>query len=96
MLQSLHIENYVLIKSLDIDFAKGFSVITGETGSGKSVILGAINLCLGGRAEQKVIRDGERRCVIEACFGIEGYQLESFFEENGLDYEPQCLLRREI
>ncbi|MBO4371120.1 MAG: DNA repair protein RecN [Paludibacteraceae bacterium] len=96
MLQNLHIENYVLIKSLDIDFSRGLSVITGETGSGKSVILGAIHLALGGRAEQKVIREGAHKCIVEATFNIEGYDLEPFFEANDLEYEPQCILRREI
>ena len=96
MLQSLHIENYVLIRELDIDFNRGFSVITGETGSGKSILLGALHLLLGGRAEVKVIRDGAKRCVVEAVFDLRGYGMEPFFNDHGMDYEEQCILRREM
>ena len=96
MLQSLHIENYVLIRELDIDFNRGFSVITGETGSGKSILLGALHLLLGGRAEGKVIRDGAKRCVVEAVFDLRGYGMEPFFNDHGMDYEEQCILRREM
>ena len=97
MLQSIHIQNYALIETLDIDFHPGFSVITGETGAGKSIILGAIGLLVGQRADIKAIRNGANKCVVEARFDISSYQLESFFEENDLEYEGgECILRREL
>lgn len=96
MLRSLYIQNYTLIEKLDIDFNTGFSVITGETGAGKSIMLGAINLLLGQRADVKVIRQGTSKCTIEAHFDIEGYNLQSFFAENELEYERECILRREL
>ncbi|MBP5135391.1 MAG: DNA repair protein RecN [Paludibacteraceae bacterium] len=96
MLQSLHIENYALIDKLEIEFGRGFSVITGETGSGKSIILGALSLLLGERADSKALRDEERKCVIEGVFDITNYGLESFFSENDLDYENISIIRREI
>lgn len=81
MLRSLYIQNYALIEKLDIDFGSGFSVITGETGAGKSIILGAIGLLLGQRADVKSIRRGAAKCVIEARFEIAGYGMQPFFEE---------------
>ena len=97
MLQSIHIQNYALIESLDIDFHSGFSVITGETGAGKSIILGAIGLLVGQRADGKAIKNGASKCVVEARFDISTYQLQEFFEENDLEYEGQeCILRREV
>lgn len=96
MLRSLFIQNYALIEKLDISFGTGFSVITGETGAGKSIILGAIGLLLGQRAEVKAIRQGASKCVIEAHFDISAYRLKSFFEENELEYEEECILRREV
>ena len=96
MLRTLYIQNYALIEKLDIDFETGFSVITGETGAGKSIILGAIGLLLGQRADLKSIRQGETKCVIEARFDISAYHMQSFFEENDLEYEEECILRREI
>jgi len=96
MLRSLYIQNYALIEKLDINFEKGFSVITGETGAGKSIMLGAIGLLLGQRADVKAIRQGEKKCVIEAHFDLSGYQLHPFFDDNGLDYEDECIIRREI
>lgn len=97
MLRSLHISNYALITDIEIGFEKGFSVITGETGAGKSIILGALSLILGQRADIKSIKEGEQKCVIEADFNIEGYNLASFFEENELDYDGKnCLIRREL
>lgn len=97
MLKSLFIQNYVLIDSLDIDFADGFSVITGETGAGKSIILGALSLVLGQRADGKSIKKGADKCVIEATFDITLYQLEPFFIENDLEYDAShCILRREL
>lgn len=97
MLNSLFIQNFVLIDNLDIHFDKGFSVITGETGAGKSIILGALSLVLGQRADGKSIKKGSEKCVIEATFDISKYQLEAFFLENDLEYDAQCcILRREL
>lgn len=96
MLRSLYIQNYALIETLDINFGTGFSVITGETGAGKSIILGAIGLLLGQRADVKAIRQGSAKCIIEARFDISGYDMESFFAENELEYEGECILRREV
>ena len=97
MLKSLFIRNYVLIDELDIRFDDGFSVITGETGAGKSIILGALSLVLGERADTKSIQTGSDKCVIEAVFDISTYNLELFFRENDLDYDAnECLLRREL
>lgn len=96
MLQSLYIQNYALIEQLSIPFYKGFSVITGETGAGKSILLGAINLLLGQRADSKAIRLGADKCIIEAVFNIGDYDLKSFFNENELDYLEECILRREV
>ncbi len=96
MLRSLVIQNYALIEKLDIRFESGFSVITGETGAGKSIMLGAIALLMGQRADTKSIRQGEKRCTVEAHFDLSNYDLQSFFEENELDYEEDCIIRREI
>ena len=96
MLQHLTIENYALIKSLDIDFAKGFTTITGETGSGKSIILGALGLLLGQRADVQVLFEKDRKCVVEAAFDIKDLDLKPFFDDNDLDYDHTLLLRREI
>ena len=96
MLQNLVIENYALIKKLDIGFSQGFSVITGETGAGKSIMLGALSLILGSRADTQVLQDKSMKCIIEGKFSISSYNLESFFEANDLDYEDQTILRREI
>jgi DNA repair protein RecN (Recombination protein N) len=96
MLQSLYIKNFVLIKELDLNFGRGFSVITGETGAGKSILLGALSLVLGARSETKYISEGHDKCIIEATFEIGPHQLQSFFEENDLDYSDTCILRREL
>ena len=97
MLQSIHIQNYALIESLDIDFHSGFSVITGETGAGKSIILGAIGLLVGQRADIKAIKTGATKCIVEARFNVASYQLESFFETHDLEYDgEECILRREL
>ena len=97
MLQYLSINNYALIDTIEIDFCKGFSVITGETGSGKSILLGALQLILGERADTKVIYDKNRKCVIEASFGINNYNLSSFFLNHDLDFDAnQTIIRREI
>ena len=97
MLQNLIIHNYALITELQIGFERGFSVITGETGAGKSILLGAIGLLLGQRADARMIRDGASRCVIEATFVLDGYGLEAFFEANDLDFDGhECIIRREL
>lgn len=96
MLRSLYIQNYALIEKLDIRFDSGFSVITGETGAGKSIILGAIGLLLGQRADVKSIRKGATKCVIEAHFDVSAYGMKPFFETNELEYEDECILRREL
>ena len=97
MLKEVHIRNYVLIDRLDIDFKDGFSVMTGETGAGKSIILGAMNLLLGGRADSKTIMQGADKCTIEGSFSVDGYGLEQFFTDNGLDYDSNdTILRREL
>jgi DNA repair protein RecN (Recombination protein N) len=96
MITSLSIKNYALIEKLAIDFSKGFSIITGETGAGKSIILGAMGLVLGKRADLTSLKNKEEKCVIEAYFDISKYNLQSFFEANDLDYENETIIRREI
>ena len=96
MITSLSIKNYALIEKLSIDFSKGFSIITGETGAGKSIILGAIGLVLGKRADLTSLKNKDEKCVIEAHFEISKYNLQPFFEENDLDYENETIIRREI
>lgn len=97
MLKSLHISNYALIETLDITFQSGFSVITGETGAGKSIILGALGLLLGQRADIKSIKTGMNKCTVEASFDISDYDLHSFFEENELEFDASdCIIRREL
>lgn len=97
MITNLKIKNFTLIDSLDIDFQRGFSVITGETGAGKSIILGALAMLLGHRADAKSVKAGEQRCVVEAHFDLTGYNLEDIFIQNELDYDAEdCILRREL
>lgn len=97
MLEAIYIQNYALIDKLDIDFTPGFSVITGETGAGKSIILGAIGLLLGQRADVKAIKNGATKCIVEARFRIATYGLEDFFAENDIEYdEEECIIRREV
>ena len=96
MLQSLSIKNFALIEHLDIEFSNKLSVITGETGAGKSIILGALGLILGKRADLTSLKDKEQKCVVEAHFKISGYSLQEFFQENDLDYEDVTIIRREI
>ena len=97
MLRHLTINNYVLIESLDIDLQPGFSVLTGETGAGKSIILGALGLLMGQKADTQSIMSGAAKCTVEGLFDIEGYDMQELFDENGLDYEPsECILRREV
>ncbi len=96
MLVSLTIKNYALIEDLKVDFQNGFSVITGETGAGKSILLGGLSLVLGKRADVSLVSNKEKKCIIEAVFDIENYELNSFFELEDLDYEIITTIRREI
>lgn len=96
MLNSLHIQNYALISSLQIRFDKGLTVITGETGAGKSIIMGALSLILGHRADTSTLFDQSEKCVVEAVFDVSGLHLEDFFTENNLDYQDDTIVRREI
>ena len=96
MLLSLSIKNYALIESLETDFSNQFSVITGETGAGKSILLGALGLVLGNRADLTSLKDKEQKCIIEAQFAISNYNLQSIFDENDMDYEDKTIIRREI
>lgn len=96
MLQHLYIRNYALIKELDISFGPGFSVITGETGAGKSILLGAINMILGHRTDMKALKDSNEKCVVEATFNLDGFDLKDVFYGNELDYDDECIIRREI
>ena len=97
MLQQLYIKNFALIDVLDMEFHSGFSVITGETGAGKSIILGAIGLLLGQRADSKTVKAGADRCVIEAHFDLSHYELEDFFKQNDIDFDAaDTIIRREL
>lgn len=96
MLQTLHIRNFALIEQLNIDFSGNFSTITGETGAGKSILLGALGLVLGNRADLTSLKDKNQKCVVEAHFGIADYNLQDFFSQNDLDYEDLTIIRREI
>jgi DNA repair protein RecN (Recombination protein N) len=96
MIKRLYIQNYALIERLDITFEPSFSVITGETGAGKSIMLGALGLLLGQRADSKAIRQGATKCVIEAHFDLSQTPFQAFFQQNGLDYDDDCILRREV
>ena len=97
MLKHLYIKNFTLIDELDIEFRQGFSVITGETGAGKSIILGAIALLLGQRADSKAIKQGADKCVIEAHFDLTRYDMDAFFAENDIENDPEdCIVRREL
>ncbi|WP_440122067.1 DNA repair protein RecN [Tenacibaculum sp. Ill] len=96
MLTHLSIHNYALINQLTIDFTKGLSIITGETGAGKSILLGALGLVMGNRADLSSLKDTEKKCIIEAQFSVEGYALQELFEELDLDYEKESIIRREI
>jgi DNA repair protein RecN (Recombination protein N) len=96
MLQKLSINNYALIDNLEISFGSGLNILTGETGAGKSIILGALSLILGQRAESRYFFNQQKKCVIEGSFKIGAFHLKQFFEENDLDYEADTVLRREI
>jgi DNA repair protein RecN (Recombination protein N) len=96
MLLSLHIRNYAIIKSVDIRFDERLNIITGETGAGKSILMGALGLILGERADSKVLHQPDEKCVVEGAFAVGNYALQSFFATNELDYDTTCLVRREI
>src|ERR1700753_329744 len=96
MLQRLSISNYALIDDLEISFDAGLNILTGETGAGKSIILGALSLILGQRAESRYFFNQQKKCVIEGTFKIGAFHLKHFFEDNDLDYEAETVLRREI
>lgn len=96
MITSLSIENFALIEKLNVNFSKEFTVITGETGAGKSILLGALGLLLGKRADLSSLKNSQEKCIIEGSFLISEYNLQSFFEENELDYETETIIRREI
>ncbi len=96
MITKLSIKNFALIEKLSIDFSDGFSIITGETGAGKSILLGALGLVLGKRADLTSLKNKEEKCIIEAHFQISGYDLKGFFDENDLDYDAETIIRREI
>ena len=96
MLKQLHISNYALIDELDVSFESGFNVITGETGAGKSILLGALGFALGDRADTNVLFDKDKKCVVEALFELHSENLKPLFEENDLDFENECIFRREL
>lgn len=96
MLLSLSVQNYALIEHLEIDFSANFSTITGETGAGKSILLGALGLIMGNRADLSALKDKEKKCIVEATFKIEAYNLQQLFADNDLDYEATTIIRREI
>ena len=96
MLKHISIRNFALIERVEVDFSAGFSVITGETGHGKSVFLGAISVLLGQRSDAKSVREGADRCVIEGSFDISDFALQGWFGENDLDYDSECIVRREV
>ena len=96
MLKELRIKNFALIDDLNVSFSKGMSCITGETGAGKSILLGGLSLVLGKRADITFLKDLTKKCVIEAVFKIKNYDLKKFFSENDLDYCNETILRREI
>ena len=96
MLKQLRIQNYVLITSLEVSLKKGFVAITGETGSGKSILLDAFGLLMGERADVKSIRVGQEKCAVEAVFEVKGEEFIRFFELHDLDYSSECVIRREI
>ena len=96
MLKSLIIKNYALIEDLNVEFDSGFTVITGETGAGKSIVLSALDLVLGRRADAKVMRDPQKKCIVEAHFNVSHYGLKQVFKRLELDYDHVTILRREI
>ena len=96
MLNQLHIQNFALIQDLELNLKSGLNIITGETGAGKSILLGALGLLSGKRSDVSVIRGEAKKCVIEGTFRVDNYGLESFFEEHDIDFEKNTIIRREI
>ncbi|MFN3445300.1 MAG: AAA family ATPase, partial [Bacteroidia bacterium] len=96
MLKELHIRNYAIIKEVDITFNNKLNIITGETGAGKSILMGALGLILGERADTKSLMNADDKCVIEGVFDVSTYSIKSYFDQNELDYDNTCILRREI
>ena len=96
MLRELTIQNYALIEALHFKPGEGLNIITGETGAGKSILLGALGLVLGDRADNSALRDPARKCIVEAVFDLSAAGLQAFFQENDLDFDPQTIVRREI
>lgn len=96
MIQRLHIRNYAIIEELDLDFSQGLTIITGETGAGKSILLGALGLVMGNRADTKSLYNESEKCIVEAYFSVERYGLESFFMANDIDYDAEMVIRREL
>ena len=96
MLTKLKIKNFAIIEDLEVDFSDGMTCITGETGAGKSILLGGLSLVLGKRADLSCMFDSSRKCIVEATFQISGYSLKNFFETHDLDYSDETILRREI
>lgn len=96
MIKNIHIGNYALIDKTNIELEKGFTIITGETGAGKSILLGAIGLTLGQRADVAAIMDKNRKCVVEITYDVVGYDLQQWFADNDLDYDDEVVVRREL
>src|SRR5688572_715576 len=96
MLHHLSIQNYALIEKIEMDFPEGLSIITGETGAGKSILLGALSLIAGNRADASVLQDKTKKCIVEGTFFIKNYSLTSFFTEHELDYSEATVIRREV
>ena len=96
MLKRLHIRNYALIDELEINFSEQLTIITGETGAGKSILLGALGLIMGERADTKVFYNDAQKCVVEAYFDVSAYDLREFFDTHELDYDPEVVIRREL
>ena len=96
MLNQIYISNYALIKDLQVSFSQGFTTITGETGAGKSILMGALGLILGKRADTSVLQDSKKKCIVEADFLIESYALKEFFEQNDLDYSVSLIKKYDI
>ena len=96
MLKNISVQNYALIDKLEVEFTDGLTIITGETGAGKSILLGALGLIAGSRSDTQALQDKTRKCVVEANFNIKGYSLKEFFLVNELDYDVTTSIRREI
>jgi len=96
MIQTLHISNYAIIEELEIQFSKGLTIMTGETGAGKSIVLGALGLIMGNRVDTKILFQGEKKCIVEGSFDISSYGLKDFFKEYDIDFEEETVIRREI